>query len=34
LSALCPACRLYVSGAFAFLDELCNRVFRPGQAAH
>jgi hypothetical protein len=23
-----------VSGVFAFLDELCNRVFRPGQAVH
>jgi hypothetical protein len=34
LSALALLAGYNVSGVFAFLDELCNRVFRPGQAAH
>jgi hypothetical protein len=34
LSALALIAGYNVSGVFAFLDELCNRVFRPGQAVH
>jgi hypothetical protein len=33
LSALALLAGYNVSGVFAFLDELCNRVFRPGQTA-
>jgi hypothetical protein len=32
LSALALLAGYNVFGVFAFLDELCNRVFRPGQA--
>ena len=32
LSALALLAGYNVSVFFAFLDELCNRVFRPGQA--
>jgi hypothetical protein len=34
LSALALLAGYNVSGVFAFLDELCNRVFKPGQPAH
>jgi hypothetical protein len=34
LSALASLAGYNVSGVFAFLEELCNRVFRPGQAVH
>jgi hypothetical protein len=34
LSAVALLAGYNVSGVFTFLDELCNRVFRPGQAAH
>ncbi len=34
LAALALLAGYNVSGVFAFLDELCTRVFRPGQAAH
>ena len=34
LSALALLAGYNVSGVFAFLDELCNRVFRPGQPVH
>jgi hypothetical protein len=34
LSALALLAGYNVSGVFAFLDKLCNRVFRPGQAVH
>jgi hypothetical protein len=33
LSALALLTGYNVSGVFAFLDELCSRVFRPTQAA-
>jgi hypothetical protein len=34
LSALALLAGYNVSGVFAFLDELCTRVFKPGQPAH